>query len=116
MTGQRQETGSSVVEGIAIGKAIVWASDPITRNKVRTVAQERARLGRAIVRATRGVEELVRLLGPSEAELFEPEIAILKELEPLLLAAADAGLQAEDAVNQATGQVSTDLRSMPAPG
>ena len=98
-----------MVEGIAIGKAIVWASDPITRNKVRTVAQERARLGRAIVRATRGVEELVRLLGPSEAELFEPEIAILKELEPLLLAAADAGLQAEDAVNQATGQVSTDL-------
>jgi phosphocarrier protein FPr len=97
------------VEGIAIGLAIVWSSDPAPRDVTRTVAQERARLARAMLRATRGVEELVRVLGAAEAELFEPEIEILKELEPLLLAKADAGLQAEDAVNEATSPVSTDL-------
>ena len=62
-----------------------------------------------MLRATHGVEELVRVLGAAEAELFEPEIEILRELEPLLLAKVDAGLQAEDAVNEATSPVSTDL-------
>jgi len=103
------EPGAALVEGIAIGRAIVWLSEPAPRTMVRTVAQERARLGRALVRATRGVEELVRLLGAAEAELFEPEIEILKELEPLLYAKVDAGLQAEDAVREATNPVSTDL-------
>jgi phosphocarrier protein FPr len=101
--------GSAAVEGIAIGRAIVWLTDPAPRNVTRTVAQERARLARALLRATHGVEELVRLLGAGEAELFEPEIEILKELEPLLFEKVDAGLQAEDAVNEATSPVSTDL-------
>jgi phosphoenolpyruvate-protein kinase (PTS system EI component) len=103
------EPGSPVVEGIAIGRAIVWESDPAPENVVRTPAQERVRLERAILRATRGVEELVRLLGSAEAELFGPEIEILRELEPLLLAKVDAGMPAEEAVNEATSQVSTDL-------
>jgi len=103
------ESGAALVEGIAIGRAIVWLSDPPPRSVPRTVAQERARLGRALLRATRDVEELVRLLGAAEAELFEPEIEILKELEPLLLARMDAGLTAEDAVHEATNPVSTDL-------
>ena len=103
------ESGVALVEGIAIGRAIVWLSDPAPRSVTRTVAQERARLERAILRATRGVEELVRLLGATEAELFEPEIEILKELEPLLFAKVDAGLQAEEAVHEATNPVSTDL-------
>jgi phosphoenolpyruvate-protein kinase (PTS system EI component) len=103
------ERGSPVVEGIAIGRAIVWESEPASVNVTRTPAQERVRLARAVVRATRGVEELVRLLGAAEAELFEPEIEILKELGPLLLEKVDAGLAAEDAVNEATSPVSTDL-------
>ena len=98
-----------MVEGIAIGRAIVWASEPAPRSVTRTVAQERARLAPAMKRATHGVEELVRLLGAAEAELFGPEIEILKELEPLLAAKVDAGLQAEDAVIEATSPVSTDL-------
>jgi len=98
-----------VVEGIAIGRAVVWASDPAPRASAGTVAEEHARLASAIRRATRGVEELVRLLPRSEAELFEPEVAILAELGPLMLARVDAGVQAEAAVNEATSALPTDL-------
>jgi phosphoenolpyruvate-protein kinase (PTS system EI component) len=110
MTTERvPDRGSPLVEGIAIGRAVVWRSEPAPQEVSRTAVQERARVSRAIVRATRGVEELVRLLGAAEAELFEPELEILKELEPLLLARVDAGVRAEDAVIEATSRVSTDL-------
>jgi phosphocarrier protein FPr len=108
-TERQPEFGSAVVEGIAIGQAIVWSSDPVPRTVTRTVAQEHARLARAILRASHGVEELVRLLGAAEAELFEPEVEILKELAPLMFAKVDAGMRAEDAVHEATNPVSTDL-------
>jgi multiphosphoryl transfer protein len=103
------EPASLVVEGIAIGRAIVWASDPTPRSFAGTVAEEHARLTWAIRRATHGVEELVRLLPRSEAELFEPEVAILGELGPVMLARVDAGVRAEDAVNEATSELPTDL-------
>jgi phosphocarrier protein FPr len=103
------EAALVVVEGIAIGRAVVWASDPAPRPFTGTVAEEHARLAWAIRRATRGVEELVRLLPRSEAELFEPEVAILGELGPLMLARVDAGVPAEDAVNEATAKLPTDL-------
>lgn len=103
------EVASAVVEGIAIGKAIVWASDPAPRSVAGTAEEEHARLARAIRRATRGVEELVRLLPRSEAELFEPEVAILEELAPAMLAEVDAGVKAEDAVDHATSKLPTDL-------
>ena len=89
------ESGAALVEGIAIGRAILWLSDPAPRSITRTVAQERARLGRAMLRATRGVEELVRLLGAAEAELFfwasvEGPRDSSGGLEPLLFAKVDA--------------------------
>jgi phosphocarrier protein FPr len=76
---------------------------------VGTAAQEHARAARAIERATKGVEELVRLLPRPEAELFEPEIAILGELGPALLEKVDAGARPEDAVNEITSGPATDL-------
>ncbi len=103
------EAGTPVVDGIAIGRAAVWASDPEPRPVVGTAEEERRRLARALLRATRGVEDLVRLLPPREAELFGPEVAILAELGPLMLERVDRGATAEDAVNQATSRVSTDL-------
>lgn len=103
------ELGSAVVEGIAIGRAIVWASDPSPRRAVGTVAEEQARIVRAIARATSGVADLVRMLPASEAELFEPELAILEELGPLLFERVGKGASAEEAVNAATSPVSTDL-------
>ncbi len=103
------EAGSPVVDGVAIGQAAVWASDPEPRTVAGTAEEEHGRLARALLRATRGVEDLVRLLPPSEAELFVPEIAILAELGPLLRHRVDGGASAEEAVNEATSQVSTDL-------
>jgi phosphoenolpyruvate-protein kinase (PTS system EI component) len=101
--------GSAIVEGIAVGRAVVWASDPPPRVVVGTAKQEHLRLKFAIACATNGVEELVRLLPRAEAELFEPELAILSELEPVLLSQVDAGMRAEDAVNEATSLLSSDL-------
>jgi phosphoenolpyruvate-protein kinase (PTS system EI component) len=103
------ETASGVVEGIAIGRASVWASDPRPRTTAGTIQEEHQRLARAIRRATHGVEELVRLLPRSEAALFEPEVAILHEAGPLMLDRVDAGVRAEDAVNQALLDLPTDL-------
>jgi phosphoenolpyruvate-protein kinase (PTS system EI component) len=107
--GRASVTGSPVVEGIAIGRAVLWAGDPEPRRAVATVRQERGRIERAIVRAKTGLEELVRLLSRGEAELFEPEIAILAELEPLLLGRVDAGMAPEEAVDEAASGVATDL-------
>ncbi len=103
------EAGSPIVDGIAIGKAVVWATDPEARRAPGTAEQERRRVAHAIPHATRGVERLMRLLGPAEAELFLPEVAILAELGPLLLARVDEGETAEQAINGATSKVSTDL-------
>src|ERR1700722_2315932 len=105
----RSEAASAVVEGIAVGRAVIWKSHPAPRSSAGTVEEEHARLASAVRRATRGVEELVRLLPRSEAELFEPEVAMLGELGPAMLARVDAGAQAEDAVNEATSALPTDL-------
>jgi phosphoenolpyruvate-protein kinase (PTS system EI component) len=101
--------GSAAVNGIAIGRAAIWAGEPEPRSETGTVREERERLVRAHRRAVRGVEELVRVLPRAEAELFLPEVAILTELGPLMRTAVDAGASAEDAVQGATSQVSTDL-------
>ena len=105
----RPEAGLAIVEGIAIGQAFVWASDPARPPVVRSTIQEHVRLERAIARATRGVEEIVRLLPRPEAELFEPELAILSELGPALLERVGAGAGAEDSVNDATCIAPSDL-------
>jgi multiphosphoryl transfer protein len=103
------EAGSPAVDGIAIGRALVWPSDPEAPDVPRDALEERKRLTHAIQHATRGVEDLIRLLGPAEAELFQPEVAILEELGPLLLARLAGGETAEQAINEATSQVTTDL-------
>ena len=103
------EAASAVVEGIAIGRAIAWASDPAPRSSAGTVEEEHARLASAIRRTTRDLEELVRLLPRSEGELFGPEVAILGELGPRMLAQVDTGMGAEDAVNAITSELPMDL-------
>jgi phosphoenolpyruvate-protein kinase (PTS system EI component) len=103
------EAGSPAVDGIAIGRAVIWAGDPEPRHVAGTAEEEHGRLARALRLAARDVDDLVRLLPPAEAELFLPEVAILAELGPLLLGRVDGGATAEEAVNDATSQVSTDL-------
>jgi phosphoenolpyruvate-protein kinase (PTS system EI component) len=108
-TADQSQAGESAVEGIAIGRAILWAADPAPRRVSGSRVEEHTRLARSLARAMRGIDELVRLLPPSESELFEPEAAILAELGPALLVRVDAGMRAEDAVNEATSSVPTDL-------
>jgi phosphoenolpyruvate-protein kinase (PTS system EI component) len=105
----RCETGVSIVEGIAVGHAIVWASDPRPRPIGGTVDEERTRVSKAVASATRGVAELIRHLPPSEAQLFEPELVILDDVRRLLQGRVAAGGRAEDAVNEITTVTPTDL-------
>jgi phosphoenolpyruvate-protein kinase (PTS system EI component) len=118
-------SGSSAVEGIAIGRAVVCLAAPAATSQAGSPgdspdshpnsesptrsAEEARRVARAHQRAIRGIEELVRSLAPAEAELFVPEIAILAELGPLLQAGALGGDTAEQAILRATARVSTDL-------
>jgi phosphoenolpyruvate-protein kinase (PTS system EI component) len=103
------EAAESVVEGIAIGSAILWKGDPPPHARVGTVEEERSRLMRAIARATSGVRELARRLPPAEAELFEPEVSILAELAPEMLAKVGAGARPEEVVAAATSALVNDL-------
>lgn len=105
----RMEIGRPAVEGVATGAAVVWSADPQPRARLGSIEEEHVRLARAISRATRGVRELARLLPPSEAELFEPEVTILGELGPVMLARVDAGERPEDVVSAVTSQLATDL-------
>jgi phosphocarrier protein FPr len=106
---RRPQVGSAVVDGIAIGRASIWARDPEPRAVSGTANEERGRLVRAHLRASRDVDDLVRRLPRAEADLFEPEVAILAELGPLLLQQLDGGASAEEAVHEATSPISTDL-------
>ena len=113
MSPERQpQVGSTAVDGIAIGRASVWAGNPDPPQRApEPPNEERRRLVRAHPAGDpRASTDLVRRLPPAEAELFVPEVAILAELGPLLLAAGGRGSNApEEAVNEATSQVSTDL-------
>lgn len=105
-----RETGAAGVEGIAAGRAVVWAREPASsRAMAASVNEEHARIARAIARAARGIANLMLLLPKAEAELFEPELAILAELAPTLLARVDVGARGEDAVVDATTSVPNDL-------
>ncbi|HEY3821909.1 MAG TPA: putative PEP-binding protein [Polyangiaceae bacterium] len=103
------ETGSPAVEGIGIGRAVVWAREPPAPRAARSIREEHNRLARSLARAARSVEDLVRLLPPTEAELFEPEVVILAELGPLLLERVDSGTSAEQAVDESTSATPSDL-------
>ena len=66
-------------------------------------------MARALWRASRGVRDLARLLPPAEAELFEPELTMLAELGPAMLARVDAGEHPEEVVGSATSLLKSDL-------
>jgi phosphocarrier protein FPr len=101
--------GWAAVDGIAVGRAVVWGGDPPPTPVVGSVVHEHRRLVSALARAIEGLVELQRLLPRAEAELFEPEMAILAELGPSMLVRVDAGMRPEDVVNEATAQGPTDL-------
>jgi phosphoenolpyruvate-protein kinase (PTS system EI component) len=101
--------GRSVVEGIGVGRTILWREPPPGRVAPLTLAEERARLARGIAVAKRDLAGLLRLLPRAEKDLFEPELLILDELGRELQGALREGLRAEDAVLAAATDASVDL-------
>jgi hypothetical protein len=65
-----------------------------------TVEEEHVRLARALRRARRGVDELVRLLPPAEVELFLPEGRDPRGARSTTVRTVDGGATAEDAAGR----------------
>jgi phosphotransferase system HPr (HPr) family protein len=103
------EHGSVGVAGVAIGHAAVIASAEAKEATERTPSTERARAVAAFASVERQVTELVAALAPTEARLFEPEVAILRALSPRVFESVAAGESAEEAVRKATAIATTDL-------
>jgi len=102
------ERAASVVEGIAIGHALVLV-DEAASAEVGTVAQERARAEAAFARTRVDLSALLAALPAAEAALFAPELAILSALEGEVLTRIDRGEGADQAVEQEATRGPTDL-------
>lgn len=103
------EIGVSAVPGIAIGNAVVVAFAPDDAREKGTPEEEKTRLGFATAQAKRDVEALLRSLPDEEAQLFEPELAILDDLAARMAPLVETGLTAEVAVEEATRDAPSDL-------
>jgi phosphocarrier protein FPr/phosphocarrier protein len=92
--------GVVAAAGIAIGEAVVLEpSDPAPAGAGSiTPEEERARARSAFARAETEVAAIVAALPGHEAQLFEPELAILRALETPVLGRIAAGQSAEEAV------------------
>jgi len=101
--------GVTVVEGIAIGWAVHWRR-PIARQRPPSTPEaERVRMDAALVRAQAGIAALVRALPRAEAQLFLPELEILKDLGARVRDRISAGESGESAVSAETAAETTDL-------
>lgn len=99
---------ASVVEGIAIGHAVVLVDDDDGAG-AGSVAEERARVVEAFARTQRDVSALLATLPAAEAALFAPELTILEALEGAVLARVEGGERATDAVRGEASGGPTDL-------
>ena len=102
------ELGAAAVEGIAIGRVVNFATDDAPAAPTTDAAAPPA-LDAALARVTSDLEALVASLPAAEATLFAPEIAIVRDLGPVLAARVAKGENAEDAVRAATAAGVTDL-------
>jgi phosphotransferase system HPr (HPr) family protein len=107
------ERGSGAVEGIAIGRALVVLVEGRTSKASaearRTVADELTRLASAEVRALAELGALIASLDAEERPLFEPELAILRELAGAAQSHLAGGMTCEEAITALTASAPTDL-------
>jgi phosphocarrier protein FPr len=103
------EHGASAVEGVAIGRTVVLPSAPDEAESTRSPSEELVRIEQALTDVRRDVSTLVKSLPIAEARLFEPELAILRDLADLLRAKVQRGTGAEEAVRAVTEVQTTDL-------
>jgi len=94
------EAGTAAAPGIAVGRAsLVKAKGTGATAMDPSLAFELAR---------REIETLLAELPPSEAQLFEPELAILVELESATMAKVAAGIAAGAALDLAADDAKTE--------
>jgi phosphotransferase system HPr (HPr) family protein len=103
------ETGSAAVEGVAIGRAVVVLYEEAIPGASRGVREETARAHGAMARAEAELTRLVEASSTTEAALFEPELAILRDAAPRIEADIARGSSAETAVRAVLGGTATDL-------
>ena len=107
------ETGAAAAAGIAVGPALVLASDATTGDVASPDSSAAfslepappeidasARLAVAFAQVRRDIEALVRALPPAEAALFEPEITIVSALETSVAARVLRGEEFERALGE----------------
>lgn len=97
----------AAADGFAVGRSLRFAQrDP---SVPPLGSSERLTLRDAIAQVRRELQQLLCVLPPAEAELFEPEARILDEIAPRLLARDPEGQSREDAVVAETSCGCTDL-------
>jgi multiphosphoryl transfer protein len=101
------ETGAVAVEGIAIGHAFLVGV--VGKDDAGAPGDPAARTVLAFAQAKASLATLIASLPPREAALFEPEVQILDDLEPTVLARVAAGDTPGAAIATATEIAPTDL-------
>ncbi len=97
--------GAAAAEGFAVGRAMRLARG----GQPRGPAAQTLPLRDAIVNVRRDLGRLLATLPTAEAELFEPELRILDEIEPKLLSHGDEGRSPAEAIFEETSCGCTDL-------
>lgn len=103
------EIGSAVVEGVAVGRAVVTFGEGEPTVERRSVGEERTRVHIAIERAEEELGQLLAALPDNEAALFEPERAIVREAQARIEAEIAKGGSAEEGITSVLGSKTTDL-------
>lgn len=103
------EQGAVAAPGIAIGEAIVLLDEETDEAVRGTDDEEVARAHVAFERARDEVTAIVSALPRHEAQLFEPELAILDSLEPMVRSRIGEGLSAAEAVRAEATRGPSDL-------
>lgn len=97
----------AAAEGFAVGRSLRF---PRANTTTTLPGSETGLVMRgAVAHVRRDLERLLAMLPPYEAQLFEPEVYILEELEARLLAREAAGESHEEAVIAETSCGCTDL-------
>src|SRR5260221_4417433 len=90
------ELGAAAARGIAIGRAAIVPRIELGDGSLE--GDDAARLRAAIATVRADLEALVRTLEAAEAQLFDPEIAIVAALEAPILARIRSGASAPQAI------------------
>lgn len=102
------ETGTAMVEGVAVGRAVVTTAEAHAPREPRN-ADQVSRARAAVAAADEELAQLVAALPQNEAALFDPERAILRDAASRIEAEVAKGTFAEDAVRAVLGGATTDL-------